>query len=99
MNTPIGTAGASGGAAAGVTVIAAWLLSLAHVQVPPEVAAAFGSLLGIAIHYLATQGNYRVARTARPPRRLHPPINAPVPRGSSAAVARALGVAQQPGSV
>lgn len=45
------TAAASAGTSAAVMVIISWLLGLAHVAVPPEVAAAVSALLAPAIHW------------------------------------------------
>lgn len=53
--TSLGTAGASGGAAAALVVILVWLASLVHVTVPADVAAALGTLIGVGIHWRAVQ--------------------------------------------
>lgn len=99
-NTNLGTAGASGGAAGSVTILIAWILSGFHVQLPPEVAAAMVSLLGIGIHYLATRSNYPVPLDSSPAKATSAAQELPLsPVDDHAAVARALGVAQQPCSV
>jgi glucan phosphoethanolaminetransferase (alkaline phosphatase superfamily) len=45
------TAVASSGSAAALVVILLWLIGLFHVTVPPEVAAAFVTLVGAAVHW------------------------------------------------
>ncbi len=45
------TAAASSGSAAGVVIILLWLIGLFHVTVPPEVAAAFVTLIGTGVHW------------------------------------------------
>jgi putative flippase GtrA len=42
---------AAGGIAGAVTVIVVWVASLADVDVPPEVASAFTTLISVAVGY------------------------------------------------
>ncbi len=45
----------SSGFSAAITVIGIWLLSLLKIDVPAEVAAAFGTVLTSAVHYLVSR--------------------------------------------
>ena len=51
MLNPAANATASGGIAGALTVIVAWLASLAHLAMPPDVQAALGILLTAGIGY------------------------------------------------
>lgn len=51
-NTTVSTAAASVGAAGAFVVVAQWLLSLVHVQLPADVGAAVVVVLGWLIHTL-----------------------------------------------
>lgn len=53
MQSNLSTAHASAGGAGAIGVIAVWLLSTFHVQVPPEVAVAMTALLTPLIHIIA----------------------------------------------
>ena len=46
------TAAASSGGAAGIVIILLWAIGLTHVTVPPEVAAALVTLIGILVHWV-----------------------------------------------
>jgi hypothetical protein len=46
------TAAASGASAGALVVILIWLISLAHITVPAEVATAFTVLTGAAVHWI-----------------------------------------------
>jgi hypothetical protein len=52
-NSTFSTAAASGGAAGAFTVIVCWLVSLAHVQVPAEVAASFMVISAPLLHLIS----------------------------------------------
>lgn len=52
-NSSFSTAAASGGVAGAATVIICWLISLAHVQVPAEVAASFMVVGAPLLHLVA----------------------------------------------
>ncbi len=52
-NATQGTALSAYGAAASITVILVWILSLHGIQITDPVSEAIGSLLGYAIHYIA----------------------------------------------
>lgn len=46
------TAAASSAGAAAIVIILLWILGLFHVTVPPEVSAAFVTLVGMAVHFV-----------------------------------------------
>jgi hypothetical protein len=54
MNSPAtqSTAAASGGVSLAVIVLLQWALSLAGLQITPDVAAAMGAVLAACVHYL-----------------------------------------------
>lgn len=72
--TTLGSAGTSTGAAAMIVVIVVWLLSLWHIEVPPDIAAAIGGLLSIFIH----TGAVTVSPTS--------PVNVPVEQAGNVEV-------------
>ena len=52
-NSTVATAAASGGFSGAAVVVLTWALGLAHVNVPPEVAAAAMVLLSPIVHLIA----------------------------------------------
>jgi peptidoglycan biosynthesis protein MviN/MurJ (putative lipid II flippase) len=56
-NTPtVYTAAASSSVSLSIVVILEWLLSYAHVTIPPDVEAALGFLIGNGVHWFLTKG-------------------------------------------
>lgn len=49
------TAAGSSGAASALVVVVIWAISYLHVTVPPEVAAAVTTLVGVGVHWLVVK--------------------------------------------
>lgn len=60
MSDPKNGTMAAGGVAAMLAVVIVWALSLAHITVPPDVAAAISGLLAAAGAFVVHRGNQQI---------------------------------------
>lgn len=72
-NTSVSSAAASGGVTGAAVVLVTWLLSLAHIEVPAEVAASLMVILAPALHLAV------VRLGVEPPEKPAAPATQPAP--------------------
>lgn len=73
MNHPASTTAASGGLSAAAVVILMWLLSLVHIDMPADVAAAFGIIVTAVLGYVM-HGRIAMSESTTDPRAGNPAV-------------------------